>query len=126
MWDRLDMGAWLGIIALVLAVPVGVMSHVLGQRFSAYLEKQKLVRGDRTRQQAERMYKRIKSFHKGTKDRYAFYLALIGWVTIFAIASATFTILLALINPDILYSPPGALPPSAILLILAIACAIFA
>ena len=85
MWDGLDIGASVGIIGLVLAVPVGVMSHVLGHRFLLYLEKQKLVRGDRTRQQAVSMYKRIKSFHNGNKDRYAFYLALIGWAIIFTI-----------------------------------------
>ena len=72
------------------------------------------------------MYKRIKSFHNGTKDRYAFYLALTGWAIIFTIASATCTVLLVLINPDISYSPPGPLPPSAILLVLAIGFAVFA
>jgi hypothetical protein len=61
MWDRLDVGAWVGIIALILAIPVGVMSHVLGHRFLVQLDKRKLVRGDATRQQAIRVYNRIKS-----------------------------------------------------------------
>jgi hypothetical protein len=67
MWDRLDAGAWIGIIGLGLAVLVGVMSHLIANRVSVSLEKRKLVRGDSNRQQAVRMYNRIKSFHNRTK-----------------------------------------------------------
>ena len=78
MSDRLDIGAWVGIVALVLAVPVGVLSQMLGHRFLLLLEKRKLVRGDANRQQAVRMYNRINSFHNRTRGRYPHYLILAG------------------------------------------------
>src|SRR5690242_20558145 len=76
--DQLDVGAWVGIVALILSIPVGVMSHVLGHRFLIHLERRKLVKGDATRQQAIRTYNRIKSFHNRTRDRYPYYLLLAG------------------------------------------------
>jgi hypothetical protein len=90
-----------GIITLVLAIPVGVMSHVLGHRFLLHLEKRKLVKGDATRQQAIRAYNRIKSFHNRTRDRYPYYLLLAGSAVICAVASSTSIILIVLINTDI-------------------------
>jgi hypothetical protein len=124
----MDVGAWVGIIGIVLAVPVGVMSHVLGQRFSAHLEKRKLVRGDATRQQAIRAYHRIKSFHNRTRDRYPYYLMLAGWAVICAVGSATCIILIALIKPDIqLLGPVEPVGPLVVvLLVLAVAFALFA
>jgi hypothetical protein len=41
---QLDVGAWVGIITLALALPVGVMGHVLGHRVLLHLEKRKLVK----------------------------------------------------------------------------------
>jgi hypothetical protein len=100
MWDRLDVGAWLGIIALVLALPVGVMGHVLGHKVLLHLEKRKLVKGNATRLQAIRAYNRIKSFHNRTRDRYPYYLLLAASAVICAVASATSIILIVLTNPD--------------------------
>jgi hypothetical protein len=97
---QLDVGAWVGIITLALALPVGIMGHVLGHRVLLRLEKRKLIRGDATRQQAIRAYNRIKSFHNRTRDRYPHYLLLAGSAVIFAIASSTSIILIVLINPD--------------------------
>ena len=48
MWDRVDLGALIGIISLVLAIPVGIMSHVLRHRFLATLEQRKLIKGNAT------------------------------------------------------------------------------
>ena len=101
MWNRLDVGAWVGIVALILAIPVGVMSHVLGHRVQVYLEKRKLIRSNATRQQAVRVYNRIKSFHDRTNDRYPYYMILVGWSAICAVASSTCIILIVIINPDI-------------------------
>jgi hypothetical protein len=39
MWDRLDVGAWVGIIALILAFPVAVMGHLFGHRLLLNLER---------------------------------------------------------------------------------------
>lgn len=125
MWNRLDVGAWVGIVALILAIPVGVMSHVLGHRVQVYLEKRKLIRSNATRQQAVRVYNRIKSFHDRTNDRYPYYMILVGWSAICAVASSTCIILIVIINPDI--NLVSGLPsPSLILLLLAPLFAAFA
>ena len=125
MWDRLDVGAWVGIVTLILSIPVGVMSHVLGHRVQVYLEKRKLIKSNATRQQAIRMYNRIKSFHNRTRDRYPYYMILAGWSAICAVASSTCIILIVLINPDI-NLVPGPPSPSLILLLLAVLFAVFA
>jgi hypothetical protein len=97
----MDVGAWVGIIALALAIPLGVISAVLSQPVLRYLERRKLVKVNATKQQAIRAYNLVKSFHNRTRDRYPYYLQLTGWAVIFAVASATCIILIALIKPDI-------------------------
>jgi hypothetical protein len=123
-----DVGAWVGIITLALAVPVGVISHVLGHHFLASLEKRRLVKVNATKLQAIRAYQRIKSFHNRTRDRYPYYLMLAGWAAICAVASATCVILIALIKPGIqLIGPVEPVGPLAfVLLLLAVAFALFA
>ena len=76
--DQLDVGAWVGIIALTLAFPVAVMGHLFGHRLLLNLERRKLVKGDATRRQAIQAYNRVKSFHNRTRDRYPYYLLLAG------------------------------------------------
>jgi hypothetical protein len=106
--DRLDTSAWIAIIGAGLAIPLGVISNLLTERIRRDLEKRKLVRGDATRQGAIRAYNQIKSFHNRTRDRYPYYLLLAGWAVIFAVASSTSIILLALMNPDLSASAPVA------------------
>ena len=101
MWDRLDVGAWVGIIALILAFPVAVMGHLFGHRLLLNLERRKLVKGDATRQQAIQAYNRVKSFHNRTRDRYPYYLLLAGSAVICAVASSTSIILIVIIYPAI-------------------------
>jgi hypothetical protein len=57
-------------------------------------------RPTKTKQQAIRQYKLIAAFRKGTKDKYAYYLFIVAWAVICAIASATATILVVLLNPE--------------------------
>jgi hypothetical protein len=119
MSDRLDLGAWVGIISLALAIPVGVLSHVIGQHFSRYLEKRKLVKGDSTRRQAIAAYNRVKAFHNRTRDRYPYYMLLAGWAAICAVASSTNIILIVLIYPDI--STIETPPPSGLFVLVLLA-----
>jgi hypothetical protein len=98
--EQLDVGAWVGIVTLLLAIPVGIMSHVLGHRFLQHLEKRRLVKSGQTRQQAIRSYNMIKAFHTRARDRYAYYFLLVGCSVLCAIGSATLTIVLVLSNPD--------------------------
>jgi hypothetical protein len=123
-----DLGALIGIVGLILAIPVGVMSHVLGHRFLTQLEKRKLVKINATRQQAIRHYNYVQSFHNRTRDRYPHYLLLAGWSLICAVVSSTSIILLVLIKPDIkLFGPVASVEPAVVVLIaLAVAFALFA
>jgi hypothetical protein len=118
----MDLGALVGIITLALSVPVGVLTNLLTPRFSLYLEKRKLIRANATRQQAIRMYNRVKAFHNGTRDRYPYYLQLGGWAVICAVASSTCIILIVLIKPELL-RPIG--PSAFVLLVLAAVFATF-
>ncbi len=124
MLDRPDVGAAVGIVALILAIPVGVTSHVLGHRFLQQLEKRKLVKANATRQQAIRTYNLIKSFHNHTKDRYAYYLQLASWAVIFAIVSSTNIILIVLIKPNMETNPRD--PLAVVLIALAFLFALLA
>jgi len=124
MSDHLDIGAAVGIVALIFAIPVGVMSHVLGHRFLQQLENRKLVKANATRQQAIRTYNLIKSFHNRTRDRYVYYLLLAGWAVICAIVSSTSIILIVLIKPNMGISPPD--PLAVVLIALAFVFALFA
>jgi hypothetical protein len=124
MWDRLDVGAWVGIIAVILAFPVAVMGHLFGHRLLLNLERRKLVKGDATRQQAIQAYNRVKSFHNRTRDRYPYYLLLAGSAVILAVASSTCIILIVLINPDIPMIPFT--PVTLLLFLLAIGGALLA
>ena len=94
----MDLSAWISIVALVLAVPLGVASHLLTFRFVSFLERRKLIKAEKTKQQALQVYKRIKAFHDGTKDRYAYYLLLASAAIICAISASTLILVIALQN----------------------------
>jgi len=88
----MDLGGWIGVIALVLAVPLGVASHLLAIRFTAFLERRKLIKTHKTRQQALQGYERIKAFHEGRRDRYPFYMLLMGSSVLTAIVIIIFIV----------------------------------
>ncbi len=98
--NPMDISLWIGVITLVLAIPLGVASNLLTHRLVSFLEKRKLIKTHRTRQQVLQVYNRIKSFHDGRRDRYPFYLLLASSAVICAVASSTIVILIVLINPD--------------------------
>jgi hypothetical protein len=120
---QLTVGDWIGIIAFILAIPVGVMSHVLGHHFLRHLENRRLVRRNATRQQAIRMYNTVKAFHNRARDRYAYYLLLAGWAVICAVASSTCIILISFMKPDVDLLPG---PLGTVLLVFAVTFALFA
>jgi hypothetical protein len=74
----MDIGLWLGVISLVLAIPLGIASNLLTTRFIGYLEKRKILKTHKTKQTELRMYRRVKAFREGTRDRYPFYIMLAG------------------------------------------------
>jgi drug/metabolite transporter (DMT)-like permease len=91
---------WVGIVALILAVPLGVCSIFVYNWLARQLEQHRLTKANQTKQQALRQYKLVTAFRKGTRDKYAQYLLWVGWAAICAIASATATILVAVLNPE--------------------------
>jgi hypothetical protein len=127
MSDNLDVGAWIGIVSLVLAIPVGVLSHLIAERIKGTLAKRKLVKTDQTRQQAIRAYNTIKAFHDRTRDRYAYYLIVVGWAAIFAVASGTTVILLFVLHPNFHFvEPDPQLPPDIGVVFLFVMAILFA
>jgi len=131
MLDKMSVGDWVGIISLLLSVPMGVLSIFVYGWIRAGLEKRKLIKTDQTRLQAIQAYNRVKAFHDRTRDRYAYYLILLGCGVLCAVASGTTTILLFVLYPDIHFGiePDPAIHSGiviAILTLLAILFALFA
>ena len=97
----MDWGALIGLISLALSIPLGVVSIFVYRWFERTLEKRKLTKSHESRQQAIREYDLIKELHNGERDKYAHYLQLVGWSTIFSLMSSTMAIILAVNSPDI-------------------------
>jgi hypothetical protein len=102
--SREDIGFWVGIIGLVLAVPLGVAANLLTSlltpRLVSYLEKRRLIKAGKTRRQALLVYNRIRAFQEGRRDRYVFYILLASSSVLLAIASSTLVIVIVLISPQ--------------------------
>ena len=84
---------WVGITAFVLAVPLAILANLLTPRVASYLARRKLIKGTKSREQALIIYNRIKAFREGTRDRYAFYIVLLGASILCAIASSTLIVI---------------------------------
>jgi hypothetical protein len=95
----MDLSGWIGVIALALAVPLGVASHLLAIRFTSFLERRKLIKTHKTRQQALQGYERIKAFHEGRRDKYPYYMLLMGAAVLLGIAASTVVIVTVVISP---------------------------
>jgi hypothetical protein len=55
----MHIGDWLGLVSLVLAIPLGITSSLLTTSLVSYLEKRKLLKTHRTKEQELAAYKRI-------------------------------------------------------------------
>jgi hypothetical protein len=93
---NVDVGSWIGVVSLALALPVGVASILITPRLVAYLEKRKLIKSHRSKEQDLAAYRNIEAFKNGTRDKYATYIAMAVLSVIFAIGSATCVLLVAL------------------------------
>jgi hypothetical protein len=93
---KLDIGSWLGIAFFVLSVPLGIATNMLTPRFVSYLEKRKLIKSHRTKEQDLAAYRSIEAFKNGSRDKYPAYIALAVASVICAIGCATCVLLLAL------------------------------
>ena len=93
---NVDIGAWLGVTSLVLAIPLGIASGLLTPWLVAYLDKRKLIKSNRSKEQDIAAYRSIEAFKNGTRDKYASYAAAAALSVIFAVGGATCVLLLAL------------------------------
>jgi hypothetical protein len=91
-----DIGAWLGITALMLAIPLGIASNLLAPRLAGYLEQRKLIKSHRTKEQDIAEYRNIEAFKNGSRDRYPVYIAMAAISIIFAIASGVLALIATL------------------------------
>ncbi len=90
---KLDIGLVFGIVALVLAIPLGVAANVLTPRLLASLEKRKLVTQGRNREQELRTYRHIKALREGKKDKYPYYMVLASSSVLCGVISSTLVLL---------------------------------
>jgi flagellar biosynthesis protein FlhB len=125
MLDSMSVGDW---VTIILTIPLSVLSIFVYGWIRSGLERRKLVKTDQTRQQAIRAFNTVKAFHNRTRDRYAYYLIVVGWAVICAVASGTMLILLFVLHPDIRFdfSPDSKLNPGAGVAILFLLTMIFA
>jgi preprotein translocase subunit SecG len=72
----MDISIWLGIAFFLLSIPMGIATNMLTPRLVAYLEKRKLVKSSRTKEQDIATYRSIEAFKNGTRDRYANYIGI--------------------------------------------------
>jgi ABC-type Co2+ transport system permease subunit len=96
----MDISLWLSVTALALAIPLGVASNLLTAQVIAYLEKRRLLKSHRTKQQALIVFNRIKAFKEGRRDRYPFYLILASSAACCSVIASTL-ILVACIQQDL-------------------------
>jgi len=97
---------WLTLIlGIILGIPVayviGILAHMHAPRFVRYLESRKLLKTHKTRQQALLIYSRVKAFHDGTRDRYAFYIVLAIGSVVSAILGSMLLLIIFTQNRDL-------------------------
>lgn len=96
-----DRQFWLGLLlGGILSVPTGIISILLARHVTAYLERRKLIKTRKTREQALEAFRRVKAFRNGTKDRYPFYMLLTGSSVLAALTACTVVIAVLLIEPN--------------------------
>jgi hypothetical protein len=84
---------WGVIITLIVGIPVAygiaILANIHTPRFVQFRDKRKLLRKHKTREQALRVFNRVKAFHEGPRDRYPFYIILASAAVSCAIVSST-------------------------------------
>jgi UDP-N-acetylmuramyl pentapeptide phosphotransferase/UDP-N-acetylglucosamine-1-phosphate transferase len=95
---HIDWSLIASVVSLVLVIPLGIASNLLTPLLIAYLQKRKLVKTNRSKEQELANYKRVEAFKNGTRDRYSFYILAAVAAVISSVGLATCLVLLALQN----------------------------
>jgi hypothetical protein len=96
----IDVGLAIAVIGLVLAIPLGIAANLLTSRLISFLEKRKLIKTHKTRQQALQIYNRTRAFKEGRRDRYPYYMMLTGSAVVCAVVASTVVIVIVLVSPN--------------------------
>jgi hypothetical protein len=119
-----DTSFWLGV---AVAIPLSIVGSIVGNRLTrnvdAYLEKRKLIKSNRSKEQEIANYKRVEAFKNGTRDRYPYYILLATAAMISAVGSATCLVLVILKYWDVFNFPDF---PLLLALLLAFLFGVFA
>jgi hypothetical protein len=115
-----DISVWLGVAFFLLSIPMGIATNMLTPRFVAYLEKRKLIKSNRTKEQDIAAYRSIEAFKNCSRDKYASYIGSAVLSVIFALGAATCVLLLALKYPTLGEAAVLLNPPHVFLLLLII------
>jgi hypothetical protein len=92
----MGIGDWLGVIWFVLSFPMGVAAGVAAilfvPRLTRFLENRKLIKTNKSKQQALQHYRHIKALRDGSKDKYAYYILLLGLSVLSSTVASTILI----------------------------------
>jgi hypothetical protein len=94
----MTVGDWIGVVALVLSVPLGIASSLLAPRVAAYFDQRKLAKTNQAKATALRHYEWVRALKDGERDRYAYYIFMAGLSTVLAVAAGTNVIAMMLVN----------------------------
>jgi hypothetical protein len=121
----MNIDRWIGIVGLIfgaLGIVVDVASPLFTPRLISYLEKRKLIKTHKTRQQALQIYNRIRAFREGRRDKYPFYVLLGSSAVLFAIAASTIIIVVLIVSPDFPSPVLLGFPYTVLALLIAFVC----
>lgn len=93
----MDLSAWISVIALALVIPLGVATNLLTPKVTGYLEKRKLIKFNRTKEQDIATYRNVEAFKNGKRDKYASYIGM-AVLSVFCALAANTCIVIAVLR----------------------------
>jgi hypothetical protein len=86
------------VVGLPGAYVIAILANMHTPRPVHFLESRKLLKKHKTRQQALRVFNRVKAFRDGTRDRYPFYILLASAAVVCAIIASTLIVITVPLN----------------------------
>jgi hypothetical protein len=93
-WNLVGLYATIG--AIILSIPLAIAANLLTRKVDAFLDKRRLTKTNRSKEQELANYKRVEDFKYGARDRYPFYILLATGAVISALGSASCLMLVIL------------------------------
>ena len=92
--EMADIGLWIGI---ALSIPLSILANILTPRLLSYLERRKVLKTTKTRQQEQLIFDRTRAFKSGKRDRYAFYFVCAASAIFCMIAASALFVLMCIL-----------------------------